>query len=273
MIPKGNLPGNIERFSGFQDIYDRFRPEAPSLLVPLLTSYAGGRPELVLDLGCGTGLSTFIWQEAAAQVVGVEPNGDMLSKAQAKAAARGVEARVRFIQGYSNALPFAAGSADIITCSQSFHWMEPVSTLSEAARVLRDGGVFAAFDCDWPPTAHWTVEAAFIALHAQANELAGRLTDGAARAVKRDKEKHLEQIRSSGLFRYAREAVFHHTERCDAERYFGLAMSQGSVQTVLKLDPHALDEALGAFREATERYFAGRVLEVQFGYRLRLGLK
>lgn len=46
-------------------------------------------------------------------------------------------------------------SVDIITCSQSFHWMEPQSTLREFARVPRPGGIFVAYDCDWPPVLDW----------------------------------------------------------------------------------------------------------------------
>ena len=47
----------------------------------------------------------------------------------------------------------AHASADIVTCSQSFHWMEPEPTLAEIARILRPGGVFAAYDYDWPQKA------------------------------------------------------------------------------------------------------------------------
>ncbi len=49
----------------------------------------------------------------------------------------------------------------IVTCSQSFHWMEPHSTLAEIARILRPGGVFSAYDYQWPPTVHWQAETAF----------------------------------------------------------------------------------------------------------------
>lgn len=63
MIPAGNSKQNIDRFLGFQDEYDRYRPEAPQLVTELLTNYLGCRPALVADIGCGTGLSTFLWRE------------------------------------------------------------------------------------------------------------------------------------------------------------------------------------------------------------------
>lgn len=40
---------------------------------------------------------------------------------------------------------------DIVTCSQSLHWMDPDLNFKDAARILHSGGVFAAFDYDWPP--------------------------------------------------------------------------------------------------------------------------
>jgi len=40
------------------------------------------------------------------------------------------------------------GCADIVTCSQSLHWMVPESTFAEVARILRPGGVFATYDYD-----------------------------------------------------------------------------------------------------------------------------
>lgn len=84
MIPSGNSKANIDRFLGYQNDYDRYRPEAPPMAIELLTSYLGRRPAHVADIGCGTGLSTFLWKDDADAVTGVEPNPDMLGKAQEK---------------------------------------------------------------------------------------------------------------------------------------------------------------------------------------------
>lgn len=106
MIPSGNSKANIDRFLGYQDEYDRYRPEAPPLVIELLSNYLGRRPAHVADIGCGTGLSTFLWKDAAEAVTGVEPNLDMLSKAQDKLRLLGSGANnVCFVQGYSNQLP------------------------------------------------------------------------------------------------------------------------------------------------------------------------
>lgn len=273
MIPAGNSQPNIERFLGFQEDYDRYRPEAPLMVTQLLTAYLGQRPGRVADVGCGTGLSTFIWKGAADAVIGIEPNPDMRGKAEQKLAEFQDAAAVSFAQGYSNQLPFDSDSVDIVTCSQSFHWMEPVSTLSEFARVLREGGVFAAYDCDWPLVLQADVELLYNRLIDHTNGILDTLVPASERAHKWDKEGHLGRIAASGHFRFSREVVFHHMEACDAERYVGLALSQGGIQTVWKLGSRELDEEIAAFRTAVEGHFGGRTLDVPICYRMRLGVK
>src|SRR5436305_6724630 len=152
-----DLSANVERFTGYADCYDAYRPAPPSILAEILTQLAQvERPHLVVDLGSGTGLSTTYWAERAEAVVGVEPSADMRCQAEARTTA----GNVRYQEGFSTATGLPDACADIVTCSQSLHWMEPESTFAEIARILRPGGVFAAYDCDWPPTINWAIEQA-----------------------------------------------------------------------------------------------------------------
>lgn len=276
-IPGGNRQSNVDRFSGYKDLYDSYRPGAPSEVIRILIGYLQRKPRLVLDVGCGTGLSTFVWKSDAETIVGIEPNDDMRSKAEEKLRSLQSEdtaaGSIRFMSGYSNKLEFPDGAADLITCSQSFHWMEPVSTLAEAARVLKPGGIFAAYDCDWPPSASWEAEQAYMELLNKADQLLKERQSEKDQAVKRDKESHLARIRESGHFRYAREIVFHNIETCDSERYIGLALSQGGLQTCLKLGFTDLDEEIERFKALVKEYFLDRTLEVLFSYRMRIGVK
>ena len=108
----------------------------PTSLLEALARFAGGAPlDLVVDLGSGTGLSTRAWASRAGEVVGVEPNPAMLAVAEAGTS----ETNVRYVEGFAAETGLPAGSADLVTCSQSFHWMEREPVLAEAARVLRAG--------------------------------------------------------------------------------------------------------------------------------------
>jgi len=207
-----HLNANVERFSGsgYVNTYEKYRPQPPSVLIDILTQLARiERPHLVVDLGSGTGLSTRIWVDRADAVIGVEPSADMRRIAQAQTAAMPNAQHLRYIEGYSHQLDLEAASADNVTCSQSLHWMEPDSTFAEVARILRTGGVFAAIDCDWPPTMNWQAEDAYRRFDEACEEFGE--ARGFYRDIKQwDKEGHLARMQASTRFRYVKEILVHH---------------------------------------------------------------
>ena len=68
---------------------------------------------------------------------------------------------VTYISAFSDNTGLDNCCADVITCSQSFHWMNPETTISEVSRILKKGGVFAVYDYDWPPVCDWKAELEF----------------------------------------------------------------------------------------------------------------
>ena len=52
------MNSNAERFTGFAAIYDQARPHLPAFPREVIRRYLGHAPDTVVDLGCGTGLST-----------------------------------------------------------------------------------------------------------------------------------------------------------------------------------------------------------------------
>jgi ubiquinone/menaquinone biosynthesis C-methylase UbiE len=226
-----DFSGNIERFSGFADLYDKYRPAPPAILASILTQLAQTPyPKFVVDLGSGTGLSTRYWSDKAEQVIGIEPTLDMRRQAEARTEAKNVSYQV----GYSHQTNLPDQCAQIVTCSQSLHWMEPQSTFDEARRILVPGGVFTAFDYDWPPTtSNWQADQAFQTCNVKVAEFEKsiQIQKPPRRWLKHE---HLARMQNSGCFRYAKEIVAHHSDQGNAERLIGLMMSQGSVMTLLK---------------------------------------
>jgi ubiquinone/menaquinone biosynthesis C-methylase UbiE len=251
--------------AGFADRYDQYRPRPPQAVLDLLCRFArSAEPNLVVDLGCGTGLSTRAWSGVAERVIGVEPNPAMLTVAEE---APGVEYRT----AYAQATGIGDGAADIVTCSQSFHWMEAEPTLAEAARILRPGGVFAAYDYDLPPAVDPEVDTAFAAYLARRREARTR------RGIRQgadlwSKDKHLDRMRESGRFGFCREVVLHSVEKGDAERIGGLARSLGL--PIADPDHPELERELRIDElEATaQRILGSGVVPFVFGYRVRLGV-
>lgn len=73
---------------------------------------------------------------------------------KAQAESETLAPNVDYLERFASNTGLAEESADIVSCSQSLHWMEPESTFAEAARILRPGGVFTAYDYKWPPVVH-----------------------------------------------------------------------------------------------------------------------
>jgi len=259
------LRGSGYAGEGFAQGYDSHRPSPPTALLDVLCLEAQAeRPHVVVDLGSGTGLSTRAWADRADEVVGVEASPEMRDQAEAATAAE----NVRFVQAYAQETGLPDAGADIVTCSQSFHWMEPEPTLAEAARILRPGGVFAAYDYDWPPVVHPDVEAAFETMVERIGMR--RALEGQPRHTK---DMHLERIRQSGHFRFAREIVLHSRDRGTAARIVGMALSLGPLTVMLKDGVSEEEIGLAALREAAATALGDREVDMFLSYRVRLGVR
>jgi SAM-dependent methyltransferase len=268
-MPDPNFSPTVERFTGFGPHYDRVRPSPPRALADLLLPMARcAVPDLVVDLGSGTGLSTRYWSARARSVIGVEPTASMREQAESVGGEN-----IAYREGFSHATGLPDGCADLVICSQALHWMEPASTFAESARILREGGLFAAVDYDWPPaTSFWEVDQAYAQCMARVRLLERErgLTDYVARWAK---SGHLARMQESGRFRYVRECLLHHEDEGDAARIVGLLLSQGSVQSLLKLGVSEDDLQLDRVRQAAGRAFGASSTRWFWSARIRIGIK
>jgi SAM-dependent methyltransferase len=122
-------------FGGVASLYERYRPGPPVAAVDWLLPTHVGR---VVDLGAGTGALTRLLVDRADEVVAVEPDDRMLAVLVDEVPG------VRAIEGRGESMPVPAGCADAVLASSSWHWMDPVATLHEVARVLVLGGILGA---------------------------------------------------------------------------------------------------------------------------------
>jgi SAM-dependent methyltransferase len=100
-----------------------------------------------LDVGCGSGAFTEMLVErcAPAAVHGIDPSEEQLAYARARAALRAAE----FISGDAMALPFADDAFDAAVMPLVIFFVpEPARGVAEMARVVRPGGVVAAYAWD-----------------------------------------------------------------------------------------------------------------------------
>jgi ubiquinone/menaquinone biosynthesis C-methylase UbiE len=264
---------SIERFTGFADVYDQVRPSPPEAIADLLLQLTqlevAGR---VVDIGCGSGLSMMMWVGRTRSIIGLEPSQDMRREGERRCSGLFPPDVVEWSSAVADATQIAPESVDIVTASQAFHWMNPETTLPEVARILRPGGVFAAIDCDWPPSVLPELELAYDECVARADD--PKYADiRLARVKSWPKHQHLENLQRSGCFRFASESTFHKIEPGDAQRLVGLAKSQGSVAALLKAGVSEAEIGLIKLRTAGERLLGNRQIPWFWSYRVRIGIK
>lgn len=289
---------NLDRFSGFADLYDTVRPVPPAALGRLLAAYAGTRRPAVVDLGSGTGLSTRWAATWAASVVGVEPNDDMRAVAESRPAPG-----VTYRKAVAQATGLPQGSADVVVAVQSLHWMDPEPTLAEVTRVLRPGGVLAAVDADMPPvTGNVAAERAWAAIDRRFRAFEVRVAGGERGEVLRrpldeptlagatgadgdhrprgpnsrswDKQRHLARMEASGRFAFTREVVLGEAVGGGADRYVALLRSHGTYQELGRLGLTDADLGVDRFEREVRAAFAEATVDggLAFSWRARLGV-
>lgn len=191
----------------------------------------------------------------------------MLSVARQKSDA------VSFIKAYSDNTTLPDNSTDIIICSQSFHWMNPTDTLAEVNRILKPNGIFATVDCDWPPVCSLEAELAYSQLLNKVRFIELENKDVFKTFQRWNKDKHLQNIKQSGYFRYSREIVFMSKEKCNADRFIGIALSQGGLQTILKIQPDLIENDVELFEKKIKSVYGNSEFDIGFCYRMRVGVK
>ncbi len=115
--------------------YDRTRPRYPDAMVGRIVDASPG-PD-VLDVGCGTGISSRPFQAAGCRVLGVDPDERMADVARRS----GLEVEVATFEAWDP----AGRTFDAVVAGQTWHWVDPVAGAAKAARVLRPGGRLAVF--------------------------------------------------------------------------------------------------------------------------------
>src|SRR5262249_40830200 len=111
-----------------------------------------------LDVGCGNGAFTelLIERRAPAAVAGIDPSDGQLNFARTRPGAKGAH----FQQGDAHALPYAGQAFDVAAMALVISFLpDPAKGIAEMARVVRPGGIVAAYmwDFDGNGTPGWPI--------------------------------------------------------------------------------------------------------------------
>ncbi len=128
-----------EYFTGLANVYADHRPTYPA---PAIDWILSGLPDPVhaADVGCGTGISALLLAQRGANVIGIDPNADMLTEARKRAPK---QFSLEYRPGEAQRTGLGDRSVDLVLCAQSFHWFPALKALREFHRILKPGGRLA----------------------------------------------------------------------------------------------------------------------------------
>lgn len=109
---------------------------------------------LVLDVGCGFGTMAILCAErfGLPRVVGINVSGVQVAAGRRFVTEAKLEDRVELLEAGATELPFADATIDkIVSVEAAFHFPTRERFFSEAARVLKPGGILSMVDLCAPP--------------------------------------------------------------------------------------------------------------------------
>jgi len=193
--------------------YAASRPDYPAALFEMLGGvYPPTAAASVVDIGSGTGLLTQGLLRMGYRVTAIEPNAEMR---------RASDLLLGGIDGYSSAggcaesIPVEAGSVDLITAAQAFHWFEIERARAEFLRVLKPDGQVALI---------WNDRVIEDPLHAALDEVFGEFggQKRAALVVREDRSSVPRFFGSAG----PREFCWPHSHHLDEDGLLSLVFSR-----------------------------------------------
>ena len=130
-----------DHFSEKSALYAQARPTYPAALFAAIAAAAPSRAR-AWDCGTGSGQAAVGLAAHFAQVEATDPSEQQVANALA-------HPKVRYSVQLAERTDFPGRAFDAVTVAQALHWFDLDRFYAEVRRVLRPGGVFAAWAYDW----------------------------------------------------------------------------------------------------------------------------
>jgi demethylmenaquinone methyltransferase / 2-methoxy-6-polyprenyl-1,4-benzoquinol methylase len=114
-------------------------------------------PRLTCDVATGTaGVALQLTRRTDTRVVGLDLSEEMVHRGRANTIRAGETARIDFVLGTGERLPFRDSTFDALTFTYLFRYVaDPAATLRELVRVVKPGGRIATLEFSVPSRVLW----------------------------------------------------------------------------------------------------------------------
>ena len=176
--------------------------------------------------------------------------------------------KLSFQKGLGNDTGLENNIADVVICSQAFHWMEPTSTINEISRILKKGGIFAIIDADWLPVIDLRLEK----LNKDLRNLTMNLEKDEDTVIY-PQSQHLNNLINSNKFEFCREICFDVEFEYDKERFKKFILSKSNIQKAIRNNYKPVIDILENLDNTLDEIFKGQTLNALFSYKMKIGIK
>jgi SAM-dependent methyltransferase len=204
----------LGRFTGLAEGYAKHRPDYPDAALDAIVQQSGlDGGSVVVDVGCGTGISSRALAIRGIPVIGIEPNAEMLARANAEPVPGGCPRPV-FRAGQAESTGLPDGIAAAVLAAQAFHWFRAEDALKEFHRILRPGGwVFLLWNERDETNPFTAAYGSALRMGPEAAAVEGRRASSG------------EALLSAGDFELANRVTFSHAQELDEQGMLGRAFS------------------------------------------------
>lgn len=228
-------------FEGLAARYQENRPDYPETLLAELSRRAPSEPQVAIDVGAGTGISTRALKRALGRawtVTGVEPGSDMRRQAIESTPP---EDGIAYIEGRAESLPFDEESLGIVNVGQAIQFFDRPVFYAQADRLMAQSGLLSVIQNNrvWQKSPLLDAHESFV----EANDPS---------YSRNYRDIDLKSEFEALPWAANAERLYHPWERViDADKFVGTMMSRRTMKpTVAKLGEKTVEDSLRSMAEA-----------------------
>lgn len=123
-------------FGNLSSQYAKYRTGYPDEVIKYFWENIKVKNPMILDVGCGTGISTRQIERDGVKIIGTDKDPLMIE--ESKKLKDGIE----YFVAPANKLPFDSESFDAATSFSAFHWFTDDVSVKEIKRILKPNGIY-----------------------------------------------------------------------------------------------------------------------------------